>query len=63
MIINMKFFPRSIGTIVDHKCDPARFHCAYTHIPKYVDVFLHSIQLKEPNFYGEFLTRELPANM
>ena len=48
---------------VDHVCDPARFHCAYTHIPKFVDDLLHSIQLKEPNFYDEFSTRGLPANM
>lgn len=59
----MKFFLWSMGTRVDRICDRARFHCAYTHKPKYVDVLLHSIQSKEPNFYGEFLTRGLPANM
>lgn len=52
-----------LWSIADHVCDPARFHCAYTHTPKSVGALLHSIQLEEPNFYDEFSTRELPANM
>lgn len=48
---------------VNHECDPLTFHCAYTHTPELVDVLLHSIQLKEPDFYDESLTRGLPESV
>lgn len=48
---------------VNHECDPSTFHCAYTHTPELVDVLLHSIQLKEPDFYDESLTRGLPESV
>lgn len=48
---------------VNHECDPLTFHCAYTHTPELADALLHSIQLKEPNFYDESLTRGLPESV
>ena len=51
-----------MSTVVDHVCDPAKFHCAYIRKLEFADVLLHSIQLKEPGSYDEFLTREQPAS-